>query len=705
MNRVTKLNIKTNNKPLHNLKQILFILIFIGGNLCIAQDSISVQVIARPLLNKTMLRWAVNEPLAWKQANEHGFLIERATIGRNNIAVVPIERKMLVTTPLKPQPLEAWAAMANQDQNVAVMAQALFGDSFEVTTPGSAMGQLYAISEELEQRFTIALLAAEQNFEAAKMAGWGFEDNSIIAGEKYVYTIRVALPEESTLQIKEGAVYASTDLYEKLPMPIGLAATFGDGYAQLSWNFSLLQSIYTNYIVERSEDNLSFSQLNGFPIFNADKNDGTESLSLYYTDSIPNGKPYYYRVKGKTAFNETSEASEVVFGGAKKELEFIPRISRKEIPTDTEAILFWEFDEKGNERISGFELQRGNTDQGPFEVVKQGIPPENRSTHVKNLKRINYFKIVAKGKNGLDSESFTTMVQPVDSIPPKAPIGLTGKMDTTGLVTISWDKNLEEDLAGYRIFKANNPKVEFSEVTNETFKNETFIDTVPALNLNQNIYYKIQAEDLRYNRSEHSAMLTIVKPDMIPPSPPVLSKFEVTEEGIRINWVPSSSNDVASHSIYRKTGDSSETKWEKLFESVIQTDTTFLDSKELVPNNYSYTVLAKDSVGLESTPSNSLKVFWKGKTITEDDIKFSGIVNRELRFINLSWRAKNQEVVECRLYRSKSDEDLKLYKSFEGSINGFNDVSLEINSSYTYGLQLILKGGTTSLIKKISLKY
>ena len=704
MKRGTKLNIRTINKSTDNLKQIGIIFILIS-NLCWAQDSTSVQVIARPLPNKIMLRWAVSEPLAWKQANEFGFLIERATIARNDIAVVPIERQMLVTSPLKPQPLEAWATLANQDQNVAVLAQALFGDSFDVTTPGSEMGQLYAVSEELEQRFTIALLAAEQNFEAAKMAGWGFEDHSVIAGEKYVYTISVALPEESLLKIKEGAIYASTDLYEELPLPIGLAATFGDGFAQLSWNFSLLQNVYTSYIVERSEDNTNFSQLNGLPIFNAEKNDGTESLSLYYTDSIPNGKPYYYRVKGKTAFDETSLASEVVFGGAKKELKFVPRISRKEIPTDTEAILFWEFDEKGNEEISGFELQRGNTDKGPFEIVKKGIPPEERSTRIQNLKRINYFKIIAKGKNGLDSESFTTMVQPVDSIPPKPPIGLMGTMDTTGIVTITWDKNLEEDLSGYRIFKANNPDVEFSEVTNKTFTKETYLDTVPVRNLNQKIYYKIQAEDQRYNRSKHSEMLTIVKPDMVPPSPPVLKSFEVTDEGVRVNWLPSSSKDIASHSIYRKRGNSSETQWEQLNEAMISVDTTFLDSKIAVPNSYSYTVVAKDSVGLESLPSNSLAVLWKGKNLTEEDIKFTGTANRELRFINLGWKVKNTEILEYRLYRGQDEESLKLYKTLNKDVKGLNDVDLEINSKYVYGLQVVSAGGKTSVIKKVNVKY
>lgn len=686
------------------MKQLLFIFIFIfSTNFFWAQDSIAVQVIARPLPNKIMLRWAVNEPMAWKQANEYGFLVERATISRNDIAVVPIERQMLVNTPLKPKPLEAWATLANQDQNVAVMAQALFGDSFEVTTPGSEIGQLYAISEELEQRFTIALLAAEQNYQAAKMAGWGFEDTSTRPNEEYVYTIKVAIPETSTVQIKEGAIFASSDLYEKLPLPIGLASSFGDGFAQLSWNFSLLQNIYTNYVVERSEDNTNFSQLNGLPIFNAEQNDGTELLSLYYTDSIPNGKQYYYRIKGKTAFDETSEASESVTGSAKKKLEFVPRIYRKEIPTDTEAVLYWQFDKKGNERISSFELQRGNTDKGPFEIVKEGIPPEKRSTSVKDLKRVNYFKIVAKGINGLDSESFTTLVQPVDSIPPAPPVELKGVMDTTGIVKLNWTKNLEDDISGYRIFKSNNPIIEFSEVTNQTHEGETYTDTVFAANLNKKIYYKLQAEDLRYNRSEFSKILVVDKPDVIAPSPPVISDYEVTSDGIQLNWIPSTSSDVANHIIFRRSGDAIGDTWEEIF--IAKNDSTYTDSNEIGANTYSYTIVAKDSVGLESQPATPVMVNWLGKTLEEKDIKFSGTVNRELRFINLSWKVKNQEVIEYNLYRGKSETDLKLYKTLDGSRKSFNDTDLEINSTYTYGLQLVLRGGRTSMIKKIDLKY
>ena len=686
------------------MKQIGVLLFFITS-LVGAQDSASVQVIARSLPEKVMLRWAVDQPLAWKKANEYGFLVERATISRNGAAVVPIERQMLVVDPLRPKPLQEWEALATQDQNVAVLAQALFGDSFETTVPGDKLGNIYAINNELEQRFTFALIAAEQNYEAAKLAGWAFEDKTVKEGEKYLYKVVVKMPAESTDQIGEGSVYAAPDMYETLPNPIGLAGIFKDGYVLLSWNFNLLQKLYTNYIVERSSDNTTFTPLNGVPLFSAQESKNGQQVSLFYTDSIPNNKVFYYRVKGKTAFGETGPASNVVEGRAQANLGFVPRIYRKEIPTENKVKLYWEFDEKGNEIISGFELRRANTNKGPYETVKKDIPVSVRETSYEGLKRSNYFRIVAMGNNGVESESYATLVQPVDSIPPKPPIGLRAVIDTTGVVRLNWDKNLEEYLRGYRVYRTYNVETEFSELTRSTHLGETYKDTIPFANLNNKVYYKLVAEDQRYNKSGFSKVLVIDKPDVTPPSPPVLRKYEVTQEGIRLSWIPSSSQDVTAHMVYRKTAGMPDIKWEEMFETTNSQDTTFLDSNELSPNVYQYTIVAKDSTGLESRPADPLVITWRGKPLAEDDIKFSGIVNRELRFINLSWKVKDEKVLEYRLYRGTTDNDLKLYKTLEGTAKGYNDVDLEINSTYSYGLQLVLNGGNVSTIKRINLKY
>ncbi len=686
-------------------KNHMSVFLFLIGVMMWGQESPAVKVIARSLPNKVMLRWAVDQPLDWKKANEYGFLIERATISRNDVAVVPIEREQLVSVPLKPRPLEEWEALATKDQYAAVIAQSLFGDSFETTVPGSKMGGVFAVNDELEQRFTFALVAAEQNYEAAKLAGWGYEDTLVKKGEKYLYTISVAVPEEKKLEIEKGTVYASPDMYEELPKPIGLMGVFGDRHVNLSWNFGLLQSLYSNYIVERSKDNKTYEQLNGQPIFNAQQPKNSKDISIFYMDSIPNNEPYFYRVTGKTAFGERGPSSEPLTGRAEESLGFVPRIYQKEIPKENKVILFWEFKEEGNRLISKFQLRKADTNKGPFVTVKDNIPVTDRKTEYEGLGVSNYFTIVAIGKNGIESESYPSLVQPIDSVPPAPPTGATGVMDTTGVVKLSWTKNIEEDMRGYRIFKSNNPKLEFTEVTKESFKNETYIDTVPVADLNRKIYYKFQAEDQRYNRSKFSEILVVRKPDVIPPSPPVLTKYKVTEKGIQLYWIPSSSQDVMSHIVYRKKGTEEEKGWEKINESNIKKDTSFLDTKELLRDVYAYTIVAKDSTGLESNPSNPTTVVWDGTVLKEDDIRFSGIVDRELRFIKLSWKIKKEDVLEYRLYRSINGKALQLYKIFNKKNTGYTDVGLEINTEYVYGLQLIRNGGKTSIIKKINLTY
>lgn len=697
--------IRVDSQNSGKMRKIIVLLLFLLNYGLWAQDAASVQVITRSLPNKVLLRWAVDQPWAWKRANEVGFWVERATISRNGNALVPIERKQLVSQPLKPKPLEEWEILAKGNQNAAILVQALYGDSFEVTSPGNKMGAVYAINDELEQRFTFALIAAEQNYEASKLAGWALEDSTVIAGERYVYSVSVAFPEENLLPIKNGTAYASPDIYEALPRPIDLAGIFVDGKVTLSWNFNLLQHTYTNYLVERSLDNISFKQLNGVPIFNAQQSKSSMGTSIFYMDSIPNNTTFYYRVKGRTAFGEIGPSSEVIQGVAQANLGFVPRIYKKEFPTDDKVILSWEFKEEGNKLIDKFQLRKSVTNKGPYTTVIDDIPITTRKISFKGLKRVNYFTIVAIGKNGSESESYATLVQPIDSVPPAAPIGLSGVADTTGVVKLNWIENSEEDLGGYRIFRSLDPKIEFSEITKTTCYGEVYSDTVPVANLNKKIYYKLLAEDQRYNRSAFSEVLMIKKPDITPPSPPLLKNYKVDTNGIRIDWVPSSSPDVVSHILYRKNGTDGEMAWEKLFESVSARDSTFFDTKLLDPNPYSYTIIAKDSAGLESLPAKPIGIIWSGGTLKEDDIKFSGIVDRELRLINLIWKIENEQVSEYRLYRGMDNQQLKLYKTLGGTSKGYTDTALEINSDYTYGLQLILNGGRTSSIKKINIKY
>lgn len=688
------------------MKTYILIIALLLFKLVFAQDTASIQVVARPLQDKVLLRWAVDEPNAWKKANKYGFLVERITISRNGEAVLPKETQSLTPFALKPKPLMEWETLAKKDQNAAVVAQALYGDSFKIDAINT-MESVTAINAELEQRFTFALVAAEQSYEAALMAGWGLVDAEAKKGEKYLYRITIAKPDiqEHNITIQEGTVFSSPDLYQELPKPIGLAADFGDKSAVLSWNFDLLQNVYTNYMVEKSEDNVVFSPLNGSPIFNVQQPKNETSVSLFYNDSIPNDTTIYYRIKGKTTFGEVGPPSEVIKGMGQKSLNFVPHITQKQIPDNNTVILDWEFPEKGNEVITGFELQRGVKNEGPFTTVKMDIPPTSRTVMYQGLHRVNYFIIVAKGKNGTESPSFPSLVQPIDSIPPQPPVGLMGVIDTTGVVQLSWTANTEEDLLGYRVYRSNNPTAEFAQITKVAVKKNEYTDTIIVKNRNKKIYYKVVAEDQRYNTSDFSEMLVLDKPDLTPPSPPVISKYEITKEGVLFSWIPSSSTDVLAHIVYRKDLSGANALWQNMVEYTTISDTTYVDKSIEQNKIYKYTVVARDTTGLESSPATPFEVIIHPKEVKEEEIKFIAISNREDRFIQLSWKIKSDTIAEYRLYRGDSEKKLQLFKTFGGETTKFKDTEVQAGSEYRYGLQVLVKGGLPSRIKKIKVVY
>ena len=568
------------------MRLILVIISLINLTHSYSQEMAKVQMIARSLEDRVLLRWAVDQPYEWQQANTYGFLVERITITRNGEAVQPMERVMLTSEPLKPRPLEEWESLATKNQNAAVVAQALYGASFEVDVPGSAKGQIMAISKELEQRFTFALIAVDQSFETAKLAGWGLEDTTVKKGDSYIYKISVAIPQETDLSIENGAVDASPDYYQPLPKPIGLVAVFNDKSVLLNWDFGSLQETYISYLVERSEDNTNFSQLNGKPLFKADKENKQAIPSIFYTDSIENNTKYYYRVKGISSFGETGPPSNAIEGMGSNALKFTPRIYKKEIPDDNTAILFWEFPEEANEQINGFEIKRSNKVDGPYETVLMNLPPTARKATYNGLKRINYFTVIAKAKNNTESVSYATIVQPVDSIPPSPPKGLAGIADTTGIIKLDWTQNIEEDLSGYRIFRSKNKSLEFSEVTSSDVSKNSYADTL-IIGLNKKIYYKIKAMDQRYNASGFSEVLEIELPNIIPPSPPVIQNYKVMNDSIQITWIPSSSTNIVTHNVYRKNLVQLEFPWELIGSVEPSKNQVFIDSEEKDRGTYS----------------------------------------------------------------------------------------------------------------------
>nr|WP_299172735.1 hypothetical protein [uncultured Allomuricauda sp.] len=712
------------NSNYHIVRKILCILMVVlfsvEASIGQTQDSLhiddpQIMVMARSQKeNGIKLRWAVTTPTAWRKLNIHGYQLKRYTVIRDSAILKQPEEKGLGI--FIPRALEEWLPLVENNDNAAVLAQSIYGESFSV----EGMDELSAIvnlAEEQEQRFTWGLYAADQDFEVAEMAGLGYIDRDTKINEKYLYKI-VSLVPDSILSIKEGGVFIGARDYEELPKPLDLAGIFIDGKTMLSWNYAIHKETYNSYYVERSEDGRQFNRLNNLPLTSLNHAERTDSQRMFFTDSIANGTTYYYRVKGKTPFGEIGPASETVSGKGEEQLPYVPHITTKYFMDDTTVILEWEFLEKGNRLIKGFELNRSDEANGVYETVMRSIPAEARKIKYDGLLPTNYLTITALGKNGSKRTSFPALVQPVDSIPPKKPKGFKGIIDSLGIVTLTWEPNLDKDILGYRLFKGNNNNEEFTQITISPHQGTMYFDSVSVKNLNPKTYYQLIAVDQRFNMSEPSETLELKKPDFIKPTQPVFKSYLIKDNGVHLQWANSSSDDVSRHEIYRKERDS--TMWTLIHTIPIHADSikdnippyqkgvyeNWID--ETVENNqhYSYTLVAVDESGLESDPAPILTIITPRTRVHPPIEGLAAQVEKEKGFVEIFWRLYKQEnVSKLEVYKGLVEGPMNLLREIPADTKRIVDRNVKANNKYAYMLRARFKDGSVSQTSTLNINY
>lgn len=661
-------------------------------------QEIGIQLIARVQKDKILLRWAVNDPIAWKKLNRYGYLIERITVTRDKKTLANPEKIVLAKT-LKPEPMEAWEKIIETNDEAAIVAQALYGEDFAVTGADN-LESIINLSEETQQRFTFALYTADKDFKIAKKAGLGLEDTTVKPNEKYIYRVSSNVP-ETEMKILYSGVFVGLKDYEPLPKPMDFTANFTDKSTMLSWNFKILSHAYGSYYIERSLDKKNFKRITDKP-YTSLSQENANNNRIFYIDSIANNTSYSYRIQGISSFGELGPYSDVVTGKGKSILQYVPHLTVKEFKDDTTVNLIWEFPEEGNDEISGFELNRSDEDYGKYTTVVKNIPAKSRNVVYNKLSSSNYFTLTAIGKNGSNRTSFPMLVQPVDSIPPSKPIGLKGTIDSLGVVKLTWTANIEKDMLGYRIYKANNPDEEYSQLTISPSEPNTFEDKVVIKTLNSKVYYKIIAVDYRYNMSVFSDPLILKKPDLIAPASPAFTKYEIKEGSVFLEWANSSSDDVAVHQLYRRENDQQD--WTLILETKNKEE-KFQDKNASEGSTYSYAIYAKDESNLVSNPSPAVNLFVPKYSLMPPIKGFFAQVNKTTNTIDLSWEYSNNDVDSFEIYKASDKDTLQLIQVVTGKIKRLSDPTITINTNYKYGIRAVYKDGRMSKMDFYSVKF
>ncbi|WP_103072142.1 fibronectin type III domain-containing protein [Aquimarina sediminis] len=677
-----------------------------------AQDPIgdeepAVKVIGTATKDAIMLRWSANTPLGWKHANTYGYIIERRTIAiGDEIVKEPIIKK-LTSNPIVPRPMMDWEDFVTNNDNAAIAAQAIYGEDFNVSLEegGNDIMSIVNQAKALEQRFSFTLFASDQDYEVAKYAGLAYVDTDVKPGERYLYKVYTAIPQEK-MEVKFGGVYLGLSDYRPLPEPQDFVGISGDKNIMLSWNFKLLKREYTNYIIERSEDNGStYHPLSDRPVVNLNERKKNPSDRMFYIDSLSqNNKEYHYRIKGVSPFGEVGPASNVVKAKGVKALQHNPSITQARLMDDnSSAVISWEFPEEGLASVAYFELNRSDQIKENYQVVVANIPKDTRQLEFKNLDAINYFTITAVGVDGTKRISFPKMIQPSDSTPPADPIGLRGVIDSTGVVQLNWTANTEADFLGYRVFRANMENEEYTQITFKPIPDSKIIDTINIETLNSKIYYKVQAFDKRYNPSDFSEVLMLKKPDIVPPTKPVFKSFKADQGVVELSWITSSSIDAIRTLVYRKEK-GKEGPWQLVTEADYPQD-EFSDTTATPGITYLYTLVTMDDSGLESEPVTPLTISLPDNKQKPKIDRFTAIVNREEKQIAINWKYRSPDVIEFMMYKAEEGKQPTLYKVFDKSQSRFTDKQLIINTKYTYLLQAVFGSRAKSPIKKIEVEY
>ena len=642
--------------------------------------------------DKVLLRWIAGDARSWQLLNKYGIKLERLTVARSGV-VLDKPEVLLLAGELKPAESDKLKALVREYPMGAVVAQAVFGDNFEVSLGDSPISKAIALDEERQQRYLFALYAADLCFPVAKEVGWGFEDYSIKEGERYLYRVSSLVPKKE-LTIAEGANFVVVGDTIRLPQPLELSAQFSPAGAYLSWDYNRLASLYSSYWIERSEDGKTFSRISDLPITRMSDTEKKTHAPITYLDSIAYRKTYYYRVAGVTPFGSQGTYSAVVSGMAYPPLTDIPQIEDYRFDTQGGANLSWNFKQEEEDLIEGFRILRSKDDK--TYLLLDSVSPKERTYHIRMLARYPYYKVEAKAKQGVSTTSFPTLIQAIDSIPPAVPTGLRAEVDSLGAVHLSWQAGKDEDLHGYRLYRGETKGEELIPITKDAILSTNYIDSVRLDNLNAEVYYALTALDERYNQSELSETIVVRKPTRIAPAMPLIVEAKATEKGNVIRWEASEDSFLAGFVLTRTAQDSTQQRRSWQIEDTKQR--SYVDKEIEAEKTYTYQLTAYTDNKLYSPISPEVRVVSKNTEAKTTDVNFTTEMLTE--GIALKWRVSKQVFISATLYKVDESGKLGLYRENLPQAGEVIDGEVRQGNKNAYMLVVYLKGSRPISMRK-----
>ena len=659
----------------------------------------NIVAIGRYYGDSIVIRWGATLYPIWRSASRAGFVVERLDPSE---AERGANWELLTPTPIKPLSIDEWKRIYGREDTLAGAAvQTLYGGT--ITTNDDPFGSIYETWIQQQSLLSYGMLLADIAPRLADGMGLRFVDKKDVSGRSYIYRVR-SLANDTENPIDTAIAVVVAGEVETTPSIETLSVEEGERKVTLKWLRDEHPIPFTGYFIERSFDGgKTFSRIKNVPFVPAnntmidDAEEGSFNTISYPIHVNRNYKPVTYRVVGVDAFGDTSpNSTEIVAMGRDRTPPPAPMIKPIELDHPNGLKISWEPGDGNLGDLDGYYIGRATNTDGPFVLISEKLSPETRSYTVHRVDTLlpSYYVVgaVDTADNLLNSVAAFGILP--DSIAPTIPTGITGDIDSNGIVTLSWNPSPESDVLGYRVFFANQADHEFQQLTTGVFSDTIWRDTLTLNTLSEEIYYRITVFDQNYNHAPFSEILTLKKPDTVSPVPPVIVSVLPNERGITIGWYPSPSGDLLQQTLLRrKVG---EEDWIELLTSNEPKLSLYTDSLVERTVRYEYALRATDDDGNSSALSNVITARPYDSGLRPGVQQVTATFDSTAKAITIAWQAKGSTTGQVKVYRSINDGRPGLIGSYNTELGRYVDRQIIPGATYTYRLKVVTDDGGES---------
>lgn len=398
------------------------------------------------------------------------------------------------------------------------------------------------------------LLTMVKSFEHTSFAeylGISFTDTSVQRGVSYQY--KVVLPHQGSEDLLQKSAVVICGEYSPISPPKMFMAKLQDKLVGLKWQNETEQFFAVN-IYRKSKLDSVFIKLNKEPFMDVqskDKNGKPFNKDYIYIDrNVIEGFTYEYKILALDFFGSESLPSVVQSIVIPDKTPPIPPLNTTfKVESGT---VYFKWRNPIQSDVKEYVLKRSTNRDGVYNVVKK-VPVLDTSTFdVMEKFGMHYYKLTSIDIAGNESSTSIFPVENLDATPPAIPENVVATVDS-GLVKLSWSKNLEKDFFGYRVYRSYSCLPNTLLLLNAKPQPQAKFEERLPLNRKGGLCYCVASLDSSLNVSKLSKAVILKIPDKVAPYKPFLKKVSQNQDSIRVEWILNQEKDILGYEVYSKS--------------------------------------------------------------------------------------------------------------------------------------------------------